>query len=53
MQKVNYILHLKGVFTQFSKDNNLNPTHISLYMALFQIWNINRFTEVFLSIEKK
>tara|TARA_R110002051_G_scaffold300219_2_gene367563 strand:- start:102 stop:797 length:696 start_codon:yes stop_codon:yes gene_type:complete len=47
MQNVNYIKHLKGVFLQFSKDNRLNPTHISLYIALFQIWNINRFAEVF------
>jgi len=47
MQNVNYIKHLKGVFIQFSKDNNLNPTHISLYMALFQLWNINRFAKVF------
>ncbi|WP_299671378.1 hypothetical protein [uncultured Polaribacter sp.] len=47
MQKVNYILHLKGVFIQFSKDNRLNPTHISLYVALFQIWNNNRFLEEF------
>ncbi|PQJ78973.1 hypothetical protein [Polaribacter porphyrae] len=47
MQNVNFIKHLKGVFIQFSKDNRLNPTHISLYMALFQLWNINRFAEVF------
>ncbi|ARV14867.1 hypothetical protein [Polaribacter sp. SA4-12] len=47
MQKVNYIKHLKGVFIQFSKDNRLNPTHISLYVALFQIWNSNRFLEEF------
>ena len=47
MQNVNYIKHLKGVFFQFSKDNRLNPTHISLYVALFQIWNNNRFVEVF------
>lgn len=47
MQKVNYIKHLKGVFLQFSKDNRLNPTHISLYIALFQIWNNNRFLEEF------
>jgi len=47
MQNINYIKHLKGVFIQFSKDNNLNPIHISLYMALFQLWNINRFAEVF------
>lgn len=47
MQNVNYIKHLKGVFLQFSKDNRLNPTHISLYVALFQIWNNNRFLEEF------
>ena len=47
MQNVNYIKHLKGVFIQFSKDNRLNPTHISLYIALFQIWNSNRFLEEF------
>ncbi len=47
MQKVNYIKHLKGVFIQFSKGNRLNPTHISLYVALFQIWNSNRFLEEF------
>ncbi|WP_282073981.1 hypothetical protein [Polaribacter atrinae] len=47
MQNVNFIKHLKGVFIQFSKDNRLNPTHISLYIALFQIWNNNRFLEEF------
>ena len=47
MQNVNYIKHLKGVFIQFSKDTRLNPTHISLYIALFQIWNNNRFLEEF------
>jgi len=35
------------VFQQFSKDSRLNPTHISLYVALFQYWNIHRFPEVF------
>lgn len=47
MQNVNYIKHLKGIFIQFSKDNRLNPTHISLYVGLFQIWNNNRFPEEF------
>ena len=47
MQNVNFIKHLKGVFLQFSKDNRLNPTHISLYVALFQIWNNNGFLEEF------
>ncbi len=44
---MNYIKHLNGVFQQFAKDGHLNPTHISLYMALFQFWNINRFPETF------
>ncbi|MCK0135889.1 hypothetical protein [Arenibacter sp. S6351L] len=44
---MNYIRHLNTVFQQFSKDSRLNPTHVSLYMALFQYWNINRFPEEF------
>ena len=47
MNEVNYIKHLNAVFNQFSKDNRLNPTHISLYIALFQLWNLNRFLEEF------
>ncbi|EGV43658.1 hypothetical protein BZARG_2760 [Bizionia argentinensis JUB59] len=47
MNKVNYILHLRAVFLLFSKDNRLNPTHISLYMAFFQLWNHNRFPDQF------
>jgi len=44
---MNYIKHLNGVFQQFSKDNRLNPTHISLYLGLFYIWNYNRFPDTF------
>lgn len=47
MEDINYIKHLNGVFVQFSKDSRLNPTHISLYVALFQIWNDYHFTESF------
>lgn len=47
MSKINYICHLNSVFLKFSKDNRLNPTHICLYVALFQIWNNNRFLEEF------
>lgn len=47
MQRVNYIRHLNAVFEQFQMDSRLNPTHISLYMALFQYWNHNRFPEQF------
>jgi len=47
MPEINYIKHLNAVFEQFSKDNRLNPSHISLYVGLFQIWNYNRFPEEF------
>ena len=47
MEDINYIKHLNGVFEQFSKDSRLNPTHISLYVALFQIWNNNYFKKEF------
>lgn len=47
MENFNYIKHLNGVLDLFSKDNRLNPSHISLYMALFQIWNNYRFKPVF------
>ena len=40
---MNYIKHLTGFFDKVANDNLLNPTHISLYMALFQFWNCNRF----------
>ena len=41
---MNYIKHLTGFFEKVRSDDSLLPTHISLYMALFQCWNINRFT---------
>lgn len=44
---MNYIRHLNGVLRKFSEDRRPNPTHISLYMALFQYWNIHRFPDVF------
>ena len=40
---MNYIKHLTGFFEKVSIDFELNPTHISLYMAIFQLWNQNRF----------
>ena len=40
---MNYIKHLTGFFEKVSADYDLNPTHISLYMAIFQLWNQNRF----------
>lgn len=40
---MNYIKHLTGFYEKVALDNALNPTHISLYIALFQFWNFNRF----------
>lgn len=40
---MNYIKHLTGFFDKVINDDTLNPTHISLYIALFQFWNSNRF----------
>ncbi|MBP2283070.1 hypothetical protein H4V97_001388 [Flavobacterium sp. CG_23.5] len=35
--------HLTGFFDRIIQDQNLNPTHISLYLSLFQFWNTNNF----------
>lgn len=44
---MNYISHLNTVFDRFNNDKRLNTTHISLYMALFYYWNLNRFPSEF------
>lgn len=40
---MNYIRHLTAFFSKVYEDDGLQATHVSLYMALFQIWNISRF----------
>jgi hypothetical protein len=40
---MNYIKHLTGFFNKINNENTINPTHISLYLSLFQCWNVNRF----------
>ena len=47
MAETNYIKHLNNVYVKFAEDENLNTSHISLYLALFQFWNMNRFTNPF------
>ena len=44
---MNYIKLLNAAFEKFYFDDRLNPTHISLYMALFQEWNSSRFMDEF------
>lgn len=40
---MNYIKHLAGFFERVATDERLNPTHISMYVSLFQFWNASRF----------
>jgi|GEM_PF-116129 len=44
---MNYIRHLNAFFAVIRHDNRLTTSHISLYMALFQYWNFNRFQNPF------
>ena len=41
--KVNYIKHLNSVYVCMAEDQRLTPHHISLYLAIFQMWNLNHF----------
>lgn len=47
MEKINYIQQNIAFFRRAYQDDRLSPFHISLYMALFQFWNVNRFQETF------
>lgn len=44
---MNYVKHLNEFLERVKEDSRLNPTHISLYLSLFRIWNIGRFPESF------
>jgi len=44
---MNYIKHLRGFYQRVESDENITAHHISLYMALFQVWNIQRFRKKF------
>lgn len=50
---VNYIKHLCTIHILFTDDNRLTPSHISLYMAVFQMWNISRFSPSLLIIRSE
>ncbi len=41
---MNYIVQLTSAIEQLSKETEFNPSHVSLYLALFHHWNSNRFT---------
>lgn len=44
---MNYIRHLTTFYAFVKNDHRLTPFHISLYMAIFQYWNFNRFQTTF------
>jgi len=44
---MNYIRHMSGFFARLSQEQLMTPFHVSLYMALFQLWNLNRFRNPF------
>lgn len=44
---MNYIKHLNGFFDRLSEDERMSAYHVSLYLALFRQWNLNRFHNPF------
>jgi len=44
---MNYIKHINNFFRRAAADHHLSPGHISLYMAIFQEWNLHRFKDIF------
>lgn len=44
---MNYVRHLNGFFERMAEDERLSCYHVSLYIALFQHWNANRFSDQF------
>jgi hypothetical protein len=44
---MNYIRHLNGFFARLAEDKRMSSYHISLYFALFQQWNADRFGKQF------
>lgn len=44
-QDVNYILHHRNVNFKIANDKNIRHVHVSLYNALFMIWNRLHFPE--------
>lgn len=44
---MNYIQHMNLWFAKIYEDSRLHTTHIALYVAVFQFWNLNRFQNPF------
>lgn len=39
MKSVNYVAHHRSVYFKMSEDDRLSPYHLSVYNALFMLWN--------------
>ena len=50
---MNYIRMLTEVTERFKTDDRLNSTHISIYYALFQYWNLFSLYENSFSYNEK
>jgi hypothetical protein len=44
---MNYIRHLHAFYQHIKRDKRLSANHVSLYLALFEFWNYNRFQNPF------
>jgi hypothetical protein len=42
-EQINYIRHLTSFYEKLKTDDRFTPAHVSLYLALFQCWNMNHF----------
>jgi hypothetical protein len=42
---MNYIHQINAFYEKVHKDDRIRPTHITIYMALFQVWNETRFSD--------
>lgn len=40
---MNYIRQMNATMIRIADDHRLNPSHVSMYLALFQFWNLARF----------
>jgi len=50
---MNYIRHMNGFFMRMAEDQRMTSYHISLYMALFQVWNLSRFQNSFAIVREE
>lgn len=50
---VNYIQHLTQVYIRIAGDDRLTSNHVSIYMALFQLWNTEHFPKSFIIMRQE